>query len=365
MNKNMFLSLSLLLIVVTCKSQKDKAELLDKIKLPVGFHIEIYADDVPNARGMDLAEDGTLFVGSRDKGTVYAVTPSRNVLVIDEGLNMPAGLDYYKGDLYVSSLSEILKYPNILNKLADPPEAELVYGDYPTDTWHGWKFIKFGPDGKLYVPVGAPCNVCLEENPVFASITRIDQDGSNMEIVAHGIRNTVGFDWNPETGDLWFTDNGRDYMGDNLPPDELNRLTETGQHFGFPFVHGNDIHDLEFWDQRPENFSWIKPQVNLKAHVAALGMRFYTATLFPEKYRGGIFFAEHGSWNRSSKIGYRVMFVPVENNQAQGLEVFASGWLQGEEAWGRPVDVVVMPDGSLLVSDDMDGTIYRIYTKSY
>jgi glucose/arabinose dehydrogenase len=182
-----------------------------------------------------------------------------------------------------------------------------------------------------------------------------------MEIIAHGIRNTVGFDWEPGTGKLWFTDNGRDNMGDDQPPDELNELTKTGQHFGFPFVHGTDIKDPEFWEKRPANFDWVKPQINLPAHVAALGMRFYTGKMFPEKYRGGIFIAEHGSWNRSKKIGYRVEFIPVRNGSAQGEEVFASGWLQGEKAWGRPVDIEMLPDGSILVSDDLGGKIFRIY----
>ena len=353
----------LIVFLNSCQGQDQKNQDLDLIELPDGFHIEIYADNIPNARAMDLAEDGTLFVGSRDKGNIYAVTPGKNVMLLDEGLAMPAGLDYYEGDLYVSAVSKILKYPDILSNLSDPPEPEVVYDEYPTDNWHGWKFIKFGPDGKLYVPVGAPCNVCLEEDPIYASITRMDKDGSNMEIIAHGVRNTVGFAWHPESKNLWFTENGRDYMGDNLPPDEINKLTETGQHFGFPFVHGDDVKDPEFWEKRPEGFEWVKPQVNLDAHVAALGMRFYTADMFPEKYRGGIFFAEHGSWNRSSKIGYRVMFTPVVNGEARGKEVFAAGWLQGEEVWGRPVDVEIMPDGSMLVSDDMAGSIYRIYYK--
>jgi len=362
MNTLKYTALLLLVLVFSCKGQKpEAASELKKISLPPGFHIEIYTDDIPNARGMDIADDGTLFVGSRNEGNIYTVTRDKKVIVLDQNLNMPAGLDYFEGDLYVSAVSQILKYPDILNHLDNPPKAQVVYDQFPTDKWHGWKFIKFGPDGKLYVPVGAPCNVCLSEDPIYASITRMDKDGSNMKIIAHGIRNTVGFDWEPGSGALWFTDNGRDHMGDDLPPDEINKLTETGQHFGFPFVHDDDIKDPEFWDRRPEGFTWEKPQVNLSAHVAALGMRFYTGEMFPEKYHGGIFFAEHGSWNRSSKIGYRVMFVPVKDGQAGKKEVFADGWLQGEDAWGRPVDVEVMPDGSLLVSDDLRGSIYRIY----
>ncbi len=360
--RNLTSGILLSLLFFSCSGQQhDYSNKLDMIKLPEGFHIELYSGDVPNARGMDLAEDGTLFVGSRDEGNIYAVTPDKKVIILDEGLNMPAGLDFYEDDLYVSAVSEILRYPDILDHLEDPPEPEVVYDQYPTDKWHGWKFIKFGPDGSLYVPVGAPCNVCLRDDPVYASITRIDKDGTNMEVIAHGVRNTVGFDWNPATGNLWFTDNGRDYLGDELPPDEINRLTEVGQHFGFPYVHGKDVKDPEFWDKRPDDFKWVKPQVELRAHVAALGMRFYTGKMFPEKFWGGIFFAEHGSWNRSSKIGYRVMFVPVDNDEAGDKEIFATGWLEGEEPWGRPVDVEVMPDGSLLVSDDFAGNIYRIY----
>ena len=335
---------------------------LEKIHLPPGFHIEVYAN-VPNARAMALAEDGTLFVGSREKGDIYAVTKSKKVIVLDHGLQMPAGVDYYKGDLYVSAVSKILKYPDILKHLEGPQHPLVIYDKYPTDTWHGWKFIRFGPDGKLYVPVGAPCNVCLKDDPLYASITRINRDGSGLEIIASGVRNTVGFDWDPETGHLWFTDNGRDMLGDDVPPDELNELDRDGEHFGFPFVHGNDIKDPEFWDKRPQDFTWTKPQLCLPAHVASLGMRFYTGMMFPEKYRGGIFIAEHGSWNRASKIGYRVVFVPVKNGKAQGEEVFASGWLQGQDNWGRPDDVLVMPDGSLLVSDDFAGKVYRIYYK--
>jgi glucose/arabinose dehydrogenase len=336
---------------------------VEGINLPPGFHIEVYADNIPNARGMSLAGDGTLFAGSREKGTIYAVTKDKKVIVLDKGLDMPAGLAFYKGDLCVSAVSKILRYPGILKNLNTPPKPVVIYDKFPEDTWHGWKFIRFGPDGKLYVPVGAPCNVCLNDDRIFASITRMNPDGSGMEIIAHGIRNTVGFDWDPGSGNLWFTDNGRDNMGDDVPPDELNKLTKPGQHFGFPFVHGEEIKDPEFWDKRPAGFDWVKPQANLSAHVAALGMRFYTGKMFPDKYKGGIFIAEHGSWNRSGKVGYRVVFVPVKNGTAQGQEVFASGWLQGDKVRGRPVDVEVMPDGSLLVSDDLAGKIYRIYYK--
>jgi glucose/arabinose dehydrogenase len=334
---------------------------IDRITLPPGYFIEVYAFDVPNARAMDFAEDGTLFVGSRTEGNVYAVTTGREVIVIDTGLEMPSGLDYFEGDLYVSEVSRILKYPNIMNNYHKTPRPRVVNDELPSDRWHGWKFIRVGPDRKLYVPVGAPCNVCLREEPWYASILRMDLNGKNVEIFAEGVRNTVGFDWEPgSNGVLWFTDNGRDYMGDDLPPDEVNKVPVHGAHYGFPFIHGHTL-DPEYWSQRPTSTTFISPARELPAHVAALGMRFYTGMMFEEKYRGGIFIAEHGSWNRSSKIGYRVTFLPVEKGRVMGYEIFATGWMRDEEVWGRPADVQVGPDGALYVSDDFAGCIYRIY----
>jgi glucose/arabinose dehydrogenase len=338
---------------------------LDQIELPDGFRIHYYASDVPGARSMKLSPGGVLYVGTRKGDDVYAVVDdngdhrAERVVVIDSGLDMPNGVAWRDGSLYVAENSRILRYDNIDERLDDPPEPVVVYDDYPTDEAHGWKFIAFGPDDRLYVPVGAPCNVCEPDGDIYASITRMDPDGSNLEIIASGIRNTVGFDWHPETGELWFTDNGRDWMGDNRPPDELNRLTEPGQHFGFPYCHGRDIIDPEFGEGRSCD-EFTLPQAELGPHVAALGMRFYTGGMFPEQYQGDIFIAEHGSWNRTNKIGYRVMLVEVEDGEATSYEPFATGWLQGESAWGRPVDVLVMPDGSLLVSDDKKGAIYRI-----
>ncbi len=337
---------------------------LDQINLPDGFRITWYASDVPGARSMTLSPGGVLYVGTRNQGNVYAVVDTdgdmraNRVVTIASGLNMPNGVAWRDGSLYVAENSRILRFDGIDERIDDPPQPVVVYDGYPTDRAHGWKFIAFGPDGKLYVPVGAPCNVC-ESEEIYASITRMDPDGSNMEIIAHGVRNTVGFDWHPDTGELWFTDNGRDRMGDDVPPDELNRLTQVGEHFGFPYCHGRDVLDPEFGRGRSCD-EFTLPQAELGPHVAALGMRFYTGEMFPESYRGDIFIAEHGSWNRSSKLGYRVMLVEVENNQAVSYTPFAQGWLQGESNWGRPVDVQVMPDGSLLVSDDFRGSIYRI-----
>ncbi len=338
---------------------------LDKINLPAGFKIEIYAEGIEDARSMTRGDDGTLFIGNRRKGRVWAVQDldgdhkAEEKFLIDAGLNMPNGLVFFKGDLYVAEVSRLIVYRDILNKLDQQPNYEIISQRYPTDKHHGWKYMEMGPDGYLYIPVGAPCNICNEKDPVYASITRIKPDGTDFSIVAHGIRNTVGFDWHPETGNLWFTENGRDRMGDDLPPDELNELTEFGQHFGYPFCHGNNIPDPEFGDQASCN-EFVKPIRELGPHVAALGMKFYTGNMFPEEYKHGIFFAEHGSWNRTEKIGYRVMLSRQQENGEYSYEVFADGWLEGDNVMGRPVDLLPLPDGSLLLSDDYAGVIYRI-----
>lgn len=344
----------------------DKFPKLAQIELPEGFQIRMYAPDVPNARSLELSPNGTLFVGNRSGDKVYAVIDNDDdyradeVKVIAEGMRSPNGVALHEGDLYVAEISKIWRFKDIEDNLDDPPEPELVSDAFPTDGSHGWKFIKFGPDGKLYVPVGAPCNICKPDLSKYSNIQRMDPDGSNLELYAKGIRNTVGFDWHPETENLWFTDNGRDMMGDNRPPDELNRVTEKGQHFGYPFCHGGDIPDPEYGDEASCD-AFVAPAQKLGPHVAALGMRFYTGDSFPEQYKNQVFIAEHGSWNRSSKIGYRVMMVRLdEQGNATSYEPFATGWLQGESSWGRPVDVEVMDDGSMLVSDDASGTIYRI-----
>lgn len=335
------------------------------ITLPPGFKLEIYSADVPNARSMALSESGILFVGTRNEGKVYAIVDKNNdnkadeVVTIASGLQMPNGVAVKDGDLYVAEVSRILKYADIESSFRNSPQPEIINSDYPTETHHGWKFIAFGPDEKLYVPVGAPCNICFRENEIYSSITRINPDGTGREVFAHGIRNSVGFDWHPETKELWFTDNGRDMMGDNIPPDELNRAPEKGMHFGYPFIHGTDIKDPEYGEgKNPDDYT--PPSQNLGPHVAALGMRFYTGDMFPDEYKNQIFIAEHGSWNRSEKIGYRVMLVKLNGNEAVSYEPFAEGWLKGESVSGRPVDVLVMPDGALLVSDDYAGAIYRI-----
>src|SRR6185295_1291500 len=252
----------------------------------------------------------------------------------------------------------VLRFDGIDARIANPPKPVVVSEAFPRDTHHGWKFIAFGPDGSLYVPVGAPCNIC-ELTGLYGTITRLPKGGGAPEIIARGIRNTVGFDWHPKTHELWFTENGRDLLGDDVPPDELNRLAKTGQNFGFPSCHGGDLADPEY-GAKGRCADFTPPVQKLGPHVAAIGMRFYDGTQFPAEYRNAIFIAEHGSWNRSHKIGYRVSVVRLDGDRAISYEPFAEGWLQGESAWGRPADVLVAPDGSLLVADDEAGAIYRI-----
>jgi glucose/arabinose dehydrogenase len=365
--KKMFLLIVISAFSLSCTS--DEVNNDSAIKLPQGFKIELYASDIPNARSMALSSSGILFVGTRNAGKVYALLDNNKDYKVDEvftvasGLDMPNGVALKDGDLYVAEVSRIIKFPDIESNFKNNPAYTVIRDDFPKDRSHGWKFIKFGPDGKLYVPVGAPCNICLrKDDPRYASITRMNADGSNFEIFASGIRNTVGFDWHPVTKELWFTDNGRDMLGDNIPPDELNSAPTLGLHFGYPFLHGKNILDPEFGTQA-DTSQLTKPVQELGPHVAALGMEFYTGDMFPPEYNNQIFIAEHGSWNRSQKIGYRITLVKLNGNKAISYEPFAEGWLKGDNVSGRPVDVEVMPDGSMLVSDDYADCIYRITYK--
>lgn len=313
---------------------------------------------------MALGKNNVLFVGSMNEGKVHALELDRNYHAgklheIASGLKLPIGVAYFEGNLYVSAVDRILRFDGIESRLADPAKPVVVRADLPKESHHGGRFIAFGPDGWLYVSVGVPCNICEPNPDRYASILRMKPDGTQPQIVARGIRNSVGFDWHPVTKELWFTDNGRDLMGDDMPPDELNHAPRIGMHFGFPYCHGGTIPDPEYGEKRPcSNFT--PPTRNLAPHVAALGMRFYTGSQFPAEYRNQIFIAEHGSWNRSKKIGYRISVVTLEGSKAVSYKPFATGWLQGETAWGRPADVLVLPDGSLLVADDFAGAIYRI-----
>ncbi len=341
---------------------------IERIKLPEDFKISVYAENIKNARSMTLGPNGTLYVGTRIAGNVYALKDTDGDFKIDvkytllTGGNMPNGVAFKDGDLYVAEVSRILRFANIEASLDNPPEPEVLFDKYPTETHHGWKYIAFGPDGKLYVPVGAPCNICESPDPIFNSITRLNTDGSGMEIVHQGIRNTVGFTWHPDTGDLFFTDNGRDWMGDDMPACELNKATQDDLHFGYPYCHQGDTQDPEFGNKRSCD-EFEAPIQNLGPHTAPLGVEFYTASMFPEKYKNVAFIAEHGSWNRTKKIGYRVSMVPLDDDyKSTGYEVFAEGWLDDatDEVWGRPVDIEWLPDGSMLLSDDFADAIYRI-----
>ena len=340
---------------------------IDRIRLPPGFSISLWTR-VDNARQMTLGhydkQGGTIFVGSMRAGKVHAVRFAsdyavQDVIPVASGLQLPVGVAYRDGSLYVSAVSRILRYDDIERRLDQVPKPVVVTDKLPGDTHHGWKFIAFGPDGKLYVPVGAPCNICAPDPQRYANILRMNADGSGMEVFARGVRNSVGFDWQPGTKSLWFTENGRDMLGDDVPADELNHAPRAGMDFGYPYCHAGDLPDPEFGSQR-RCAEFAAPAQKLGAHVASLGMRFYTGAMFPPDYRGQIFIAEHGSWNRSKKAGYRISLVRVQGSKAVAYETFASGWLQGESAWGRPADVLVLPDGSLLVSDDQAGAIYRI-----
>ncbi len=371
--------LTLLLTVLLAASLTQYASAkdlpLEKLILPEGFSIQTYATEVKNARQMALGKTGVLYVGSRGEGKVHAVVDTNKdgvgdkVVLIAEDLTMPSGLTYKDGDLYVSEVSQILKFSNIDKNYEKSPEPEVVIDGLPNENHHGWKNIDFGPEGWLYVPVGAPCNICETNgddkwnNPDFASILRYNLKTKEKQWVAKGVRNTVGFDWHPATKELWFSDNGRDWMGDNTPPCEINRVSEMGQHFGYPYFHGGYVEDPEFGKGKNKK-DYVYPERNLAAHVAPLGIHFYQGEQFPKAYKNKLFVAEHGSWNRSKKSGYRVMVAILENNKIIDYKPFIEGFLNSDEtAWGRPVAFLTLPDGSLLVSDDFANAIYKVTYK--
>ena len=340
---------------------------LDKLKVPAGFKVEVWADGIPEARSLALGDKGTVFVSNRNLKDVYAVVEQggkRTVTKVLKGLNAPNGIAFKDGTLYVAERHRITAYAGIEDRLANPPEARVVIDnlDPQQQPGHFWKFLAMGPDGKLYYNVGAPNNIVM---PAYyqATINRVDPKSGVMEVYARGVRNSVGFDWDPRTKELWFTNHARDWVSDDMPHDTLHRAAKKGMDFGYPFCHQGDFLDPEFGKGRACS-EFDAPAAKLGAHIAPLGMRFYTGSMFPAEYRDNIFIAMHGSWNRTSKQGYNVMRASVGRDGSVELKPFLDGFLQDAKAdppmWGRPVDVLVMKDGALLVSDDYNGIVYRI-----
>ena len=358
-----------LLLLNTCLAVAESGghqDVLKQLHLPDGFTISVYADNLPNARSLALGDNGIVFVGTGAKGNVYAVQDSNNDgmaeqrHIIASNLNMPNGVAFKDGSLYVAEISRIIRFDHITQQLANMPKPVVVYDQFPSDKHHGWKYLRFGPDNKLYTAVGAPCNICKPEKEIYASLVRLNPDGSDLEILASGIRNTVGFDWQPGTNALFFTDNGRDYLGDDSPPDELNQWSVKGEHFGYPYCHGGEIPDPEFAaDKKCRQFT--APTWKFKAHIAALGLRFYQGKQFPVEYKNQLFVAQHGSWNRTVPQGYRVVLIKFDQGKPVSEQDFISGWLTKDgNVLGRPVDILALPDGSLLISDDKLGVIYKV-----
>ena len=336
---------------------------LKSIKLPKGFTISVYASGVNSARQMAWGDKGTLFVGSFGAGTVYAITDNggkKEVKSILTGLKMPTGIAFRDGALYVADIDKILKYENAEANLAKMPEAKVVYDDMPPYVPHGWKYLTFDKNGMLYVPFGPPCNVCLPPTSL-SQVRRVNPNTGEAELMAIGVRNSVGGDIDPRTGDYWFTENARDWISDDKPSDKLNHISRIGQHFGYPYCHEGDMLDPKYGKGHSCS-EFTPPVLKLGAHVAPLGMKFYTGNQFPADYKNNILIAEHGSWNRHKYQGARIVRVitdPQGKNVKQ--EVLASGWINGDQSYtGRPADILQAPDGSILVADDWAGAIYRI-----
>lgn len=333
------------------------------LQVPDGFEIELVTDKVPGARQMAWHESGLLFVGSLrgGDGQVYAVDTREQpavVHVLGAGMKLPSGLALRGNSLFVAALDRILRFDNVHEKYSHSA-PHLITASLPDETHHGWKYLRFAPDGSLFVPVGAPCNICLSDDPRFASILRMDPETGAADVYAHGVRNSVGFDFHPQTGELWFSDNGRDWLGDDTPPEEINVAHEPGQHFGYPFLHGHDVVDPEFGGGMAAD-KITRPTLTIQAHSAAIGIAFYTSDAFGERYRDALFIAERGSWNRSEKVGYRVSVAILGDNGERSIEPFVTGFLDGQKALGRPNDVLPLPNGDLLISDDQNGSVYRV-----
>ncbi len=344
---------------------------LSKIKLPKGFRIQIAAEKVKNARQMAISDKGVLFVGTKEEGSVYALEDKNKDGVFEtkhtlaKDLYMPNAVAYKGGDLYIAEINKISKIKDVhaqLGKNYIKIGREIIFDKLPAIRHHGWKYIAFGPKGLLYIPIGAPCNICLKDDKQFATIHTLNLKTGVFRVYAEGVRNSVGMDWHPTTNELWFTDNGRDLLGDDKPDCELNKATERGQHFGYPFYHGKGLLDPTLGHKKPKDFKYVAPQMEMGAHVAPLGLKFYNGKMFPERYRKGFFVAQHGSWNRSKKSGYNITYVRLNKSGTKAIrkQIFIEGFMRGEETFGRPVDIVIDKDGSLLISDDYANNIYRV-----
>ena len=357
----------ILFVITTTLAAVNISADISKLNVPEGFVVSSFTQEIDDARQMVEGEN-FLFVGTKGAGKVYAINKAETnkVLTIVEGLDMPTGVAIKNGHLYIAESDAIHVIRNVEENLSSGNEIipEVVFNDLPRQTmwnplkksWHGWKWIDFGPDGALYISEGVPCNVCDEADERYGTILRL-ADGK-LDIFADGVRNSVGFDWHPVTNEMYFTDNGRDWMGDDIPPCELNRVSSAGKHFGFPFVHGKNIQDDAY--KKPDGFKYEEPVWEFQAHTAPLGIKFYTGDAFPEYYKNGAFVAQHGSWNRSKKVGYKVLFMKFEKGEVVSSETFIDGWLQGEESWGTPVSPLFLKDGSMLISDDKSDSIFRV-----
>lgn len=334
---------------------------VDKLKVPGGFKVSLWASGLPNARVMTWGDKGTLFVSSRVAGNVYAVVDkggSREVKTIAKGLNLPNGIAFKNGALYIAEIHRITKMDGVEDKLDAPPAMTPVYETLPKDAPHGWKYLAFGPDGKLYFNIGAPCNICMPPD-THANISRVNPDGTGFEYFALGVRNSVGFDWHPVTKELYFATHARDWLGEDMPSDRLDHAPKKGLHFGFPYCHDGDVADPQFGKDRP-CAEFPRPLLKTGPHVAGNGVQFYTGSMFPPEYQNRMFLPQRGSWNRTQKSGFKVMMVTLRPGDAPKYETFAEGWLDGDKFWGRPVYTQQMKDGSLLISDDYVGAIFRV-----
>jgi glucose/arabinose dehydrogenase len=337
---------------------------LPKLKVPAGFKAEVYQPGLLDARAIRRGDKGTIFVSSLFvAGKIYAIVEKdgkRETKTILSGLELPSGLEFRNGSLYVATPKQVLRYDKIEDNLDKPPQPVVVYDKLPGDVPHGWKYLRFGPDGKLYVPVGAPCNICDPDAEKYVQIFRINADGSGREFVARGVRNSVGFDFHPRTKQLWFTDNQRDWLSEDMPLDELNVVKNPGKdHFGYPYCHSGIMADPEFgWGKSCADY--VKPAATLGPHAAPLGMKFYTGKSFPAKYQGAILIARHGPWNRTKKYADVAVAYLDANSRVKSVEPFVTGWMQDNQYVGRPVDIHQQPDGSILISDDHNGAVYRV-----